>query len=198
MTCVVYKYPFIVGDHKYTKSSSWGKLGTYTKIYVLEQPTYKLYTAYAGESGTEHLFSNYMIAAFNNDADAIAKAHKICKEYQDKAINCDGIIVHVKDQKITLYSIGTNLLLTPIQWPYMTIGSGEDLATGAFEMGADAWQAVDVATRMDGACGYPIDGYNVTTGEYKIHYSPATLNDTSKVVHIPPASFGITSVPAVC
>ena len=199
MTCVVYKHPFIVGDQKYTRDYGNTRLGRYTKIYVLDKPAYKLYTAYAGDSGTEHLFNSYMLAAFDNDHEAMSKAHKLCKEYSDKAISCVGIVLHVVDKKVTTYTVGMNLLLTPIEWPYLTIGSGEDLAAGAFEMGADAWQAVDVATRMDGACGYPLDGYNVVTGEYTIHYSPATLGQVksvSVVSNVLPASFSI--VPAVC
>lgn len=49
---------------------------------------------------------------------------------------------------------------------YMADGSGRDFAVGAMEMGADATDAVHVASRCDVYTDSKISYYNVVTGEY--------------------------------
>lgn len=48
---------------------------------------------------------------------------------------------------------------------FYAIGSGDEYAMGAMEMGANAIKAVEVACKWDQGCGLGIDAYNLETME---------------------------------
>lgn len=49
----------------------------------------------------------------------------------------------------------------PVMDPFMAFGAGRDYALGAMAMGADAVQAVEIASRYCASCGLGVDWFEV-------------------------------------
>lgn len=64
---------------------------------------------------------------------------------------------------------GTWMPAGPIWAPYFAIGSGEEIAKGALEMGADPIQAIAIAIRHDTWSGAPIVSLNLHDEENCVH-----------------------------
>lgn len=176
MTCIAYKHPFIVADQRVTGGNA-SLFGSTKKVSVLDlsiqhnlfpEEHGKIYVGFAGDAATERvlvaLIKAHLVGSESDQDAAQDKARKYLGEKKESGFEC--ICVHVKNGVVQLYSLEPNLLMMEYDAPFSAIGAGGEVAIGALAAGADVWQAVHHTTIWNASCGYPIDGYNVLTGQY--------------------------------
>lgn len=176
MTCIAYKAPFIVGDQRVNGVNNV-LFGNTKKIHhcnlkiehdLFPEDHGQLYVGLAGDCGTEKVLLKLIVASLiGKDEDQDYLQEKVRKYLGDKKESgFESMFVHMKDGKPHMFTLEPNLLLLEYSSPFTAIGSGADVALGAMAHGANAWQAVHHATVWNGSCGYPLNGYNVFTGEH--------------------------------
>lgn len=179
MTCIAYRAPYIVADQRIGSGGGRLDFGRTTKIYtgnigtgdLITPMAGKFYASFAGNMGTEHVLVPYVKACLEMDQEAKDKHFDNCRKYigdKKDQDSFEGIVVakDFKSNTVKVYTLEPALFLCEFTAPFVGMGSGVEIAVGAMAHGAMAWEAVHHATVWDGGCGYPIDGYNVWTGEH--------------------------------
>ncbi len=178
MTCIAYRYPFIVGDHRVVDSAGYIS-ATGTKLY---NPEKGLYIGYSGDCGYEDDVIEYIVA----DRLAKKKSQKPAS-FKDKASvrdkDADSIsilVIHKTDNGIKVFEYYKNFRFFEFTAEFAATGCGAKLAIGAMAYGADAWGGVAASAKMDPYVGWPIDGYHVETGAYVCYKTPLELEMKAK------------------
>lgn len=179
MTVIAYRYPFIAGDYKAVDSigyaSSWD-----TKIYTRTGEQGTLYMGYSGTGGWEDDVMEYIWLELTKQLKPEAIQKLKDREQEEKGgldYNCI-VVFKPATGPIQVYEWYSNGRYMLMRAPYVACGSGTKLAIGAMAFGASALQAVNVAL-LDPYVGYPIDGYNVETGEYFRHNTPEDFKNNT-------------------
>lgn len=145
MTTIVYKDGLLVADSRAYGGQS-GSLGTKVKIRRLEDGSL------VGISTTVPGLSEAMMRWFEYN-----RHNDFLPNFPEPNFTA----LHVLPNGEVFYYNGTFLPAGPIWAEFFTIGSGEDVAKGALEMGADPIQAVRCAIKHDPWSDYPIMKLNL-------------------------------------
>jgi len=143
MTVIVWDGKTLAAD-KMAMNLGWGF--SVTKIRKLEDGTL---LAFVGEDGPGLALVNW----YQNGADLT----QYPKSQDDE--NRWARLIVVKDRNIITYD--QSPVAIPYEGPTGAWGSGRDFALGALAMGADARQAVEIASRLCVSCGLGIDAFDI-------------------------------------
>lgn len=160
MTTLVIRDNLIMGDGGIFHDTGYSQLGTAKKVFKLNLHDGNfIYWAGCGDGGTESILARFLSDTWRSQD---------LTQYLDKVMPTGvdyGIIACLPNRQVWTACSENHGMIDIFDADYYAMGAGDTVALGALSAGADAIGAIQATIKHNLFTKWPIQGFNVSTGE---------------------------------